>query len=77
MPTPQIGRVRYVLPRAVNVRQGDAMTDTHSAVHGTVAVYTDTLTETQAIRLAHRLMHENQYACFRVAQKKTYLSSNQ
>lgn len=49
MPTPQIGRVRYVLPRAVNVRQGDAMTDTHSAVHGTVAVYTDTLTETQAI----------------------------
>lgn len=49
MPTPQIGRVRYVLPRAVNVRQGDAMTDTHSAVHGTVAVYTDTLTETQVI----------------------------
>lgn len=38
-----------MLPRAVNVRQGDAMTDTHSAVHGTVAVYTDTLTETQAI----------------------------
>lgn len=49
MPTPQIGRVRYVLPRAVNVRQGDTMTETHSAVHGTVAVYTDTLTETQAI----------------------------
>lgn len=49
MPTPQIGRVRYVLPRAVNVRQGDGMTDTHSAVHGTVAVYTDTMTETQAI----------------------------
>ena len=35
------------------------------------------LTEKQAITLAHRLMHENQYACFRVAQKKAYLSSNQ
>jgi len=49
MATPQIGRVRYTLPRAVRDREGDTMTDTHSAVNSTLAVYTDTMTETQAL----------------------------
>lgn len=49
MPTPKIGRIRYTLPRAVQVRDGDGMTEQHSAVHGTVAIYTDTLTETHAL----------------------------
>lgn len=35
------------------------------------------LTEKQAIGLAQRFMHDNQYACFRIEQKKAYLLNSQ
>lgn len=50
MPTPDpIGKIRYSLPRGVQVREPENIKETHSAVHGTLAVYTDSVTETQLI----------------------------
>ncbi len=50
MPTPDpIGRIRYTEPRAVYVRESNDVINIHSAVHGTVAVYTDTYTQAQAL----------------------------
>lgn len=50
MPTPApIGRVRFTEARAVQVREAGDVKAVHSAVYGTVAVYTDTLTETQSL----------------------------
>lgn len=47
MPTPDmIGRVRYTEPRAVNVREPGQVADIHSAIHSTLAIYTDTFIET-------------------------------
>lgn len=46
---PPIGRVRYTEPRGVQVREPDDVKQMHSAVHGSVAVYTDSLTEAQVI----------------------------
>ena len=44
-----IGRVRFTLPRAVQVREPGDVKETHSAVHGTIAVYTDSMTETNSV----------------------------
>lgn len=53
MATPEmIGRIRYTEPRAVYVREGNNVEDVHSAVHGTVAVYTDTYVQAQQIMAA-------------------------
>lgn len=50
MPTPeQIGRVRFTEARAVQVREADNIKEVHSAVHGTVCVYTDTMTEAKLL----------------------------
>lgn len=50
MATPDpIGKIRYSLPRGAQVREPDNIKETHSAVHGTLAVYTETMTETQLI----------------------------
>lgn len=46
---PPIGRIRYTEARAVQVREPDDIKQTHSAVHGSVAVYTDSITEAQVI----------------------------
>lgn len=50
MPTPDpIGRIRFTEPRAVYVRESNDVENIHSAVHGTVAVYTDTYTQAQQL----------------------------
>lgn len=49
---PPIGKVRYTEPRAIYVREGNNVEDIHSAVHASIAVYTDSFTETQKIMAA-------------------------
>lgn len=50
MPTPlPVGRVRFTLPRAVQVREPDEVKVQHSAVHGTIAIYTDSISEAQTV----------------------------
>jgi hypothetical protein len=44
-----IGRVRYSPARGVSVREPGNIKSTHSAVSGSIAVYTDTMKETQYI----------------------------
>lgn len=44
-----IGRIRYSPARGVSVRQPGDMKSVHSAVSGTIAVYTDTLIETNFV----------------------------
>ena len=48
MPDP-IGVIRYSLPRAVQVREQGNVTEVHSAVSGTINVYTDTMTEANCL----------------------------
>lgn len=45
----KIGCVRYNPARGVQVREEGNLDEMHSAVSGTIAVYTDSLTETQKI----------------------------
>lgn len=53
MSTPEmIGRIRYTEPRAVYVREGDNVEDIHSAVHGSIAVYTDNYAQAQKLLAA-------------------------
>ncbi|QDH84921.1 hypothetical protein SEA_Phreeze_57 [Mycobacterium phage Phreeze] len=42
------GPVQFSEPRAVRVREPETQ-DQHSAVHGTLAIYTDSLTESHAV----------------------------
>lgn len=44
-----IGRVRYSPARGVQVYEEGDLNQMHSAVSGDIAVYTDTLTETQYV----------------------------
>lgn len=44
-----IGRVRYSPARGVQVREPGEIKNTHSAVSGSIAVYADSMTESQAI----------------------------
>lgn len=44
-----IGVIRYSPARGVMVREPGEVTSVHSAVSGTVAVYTETLTQSQAL----------------------------
>lgn len=44
-----IGVIRYSPARGVMVREPGEVTNVHSAVSGTVAVYTETLTQSQAL----------------------------
>jgi hypothetical protein len=45
----KFGRVRYSPARGVSVREPGNIKNTHSAVSGSIAIYTDTLVETQQI----------------------------
>ena len=50
MPTPEpIGKVRYTEPRGVRVREAGNIEENHSAIYGTVAIYTDMQTEGELI----------------------------
>lgn len=44
-----VGRVRYSPARGVSVREPGDVKNTHSAVSGSIAVYTDTLKQTQQV----------------------------
>lgn len=45
----QVGRIRYTDPRAVKVRAENNVSEIHSSVYTTLAIYTNTQTETQVI----------------------------
>lgn len=49
MSSEQIGVVQYSQPRTEKVRAPGNMNDIHSAVHGTIAIHTDTQEQTKAI----------------------------
>lgn len=53
MPTPEpIGRIRFTQPRAVYVREAGDVENIHSAVHGTMAVYTDSYSQAEQVMTA-------------------------
>lgn len=47
-----IGPVHYDQPRAVKVREPENLGAIHSAVHGAVAIYVESVTEAQAVMSA-------------------------
>lgn len=49
---PAIGPVHYSEPRAVQVRNPDNLSEFHSAIHGSVAVYVDNKNQANAVMLA-------------------------
>lgn len=48
-PSKQIDKLRYTDPRAVQVREHDNVKNIRNAVYGTVAVYTESMVDTQVL----------------------------